>query len=309
MTKNVDESAPNEWHSYWDEASSGGEVFVGQKGQAHPDIAKWWAETFIELPRESKIIDLASGAGSVFKHLPKDHKGKLFAADVSSEALKQLQQRFPTANTHQCSAESTPYQDQAFDWVVSQFGIEYAGDDAFIEAVRILAPGGRLQMLCHIQDGHIDARNQAHLKQAKVIVSSDFIACARQLYTAVDVGKKKEIERRMAKFQKAEQALATACKALPEGIHLHLYQGFRQLFENRQQYAAADAIAWLDAMQIDVDRNIKRLSHMCLAANSTADIAQLRERMCAAGCAEIQVEPLQITGHDLPLAWAISGKK
>jgi len=309
MTSSSDKLESNEWHSYWDEASSGGEVFVGQNGQAHPDIAKWWSENFTNLPAGCKIVDLASGAGSVFKHVPVHDEAQLFAADVSSEALTLLQKRFPSASTQQCSADRTPYRDQAFDWVVSQFGVEYAGDGAFIEAVRILARGGQLRILCHIRDGYIDARNQAHLKQAQVITSSDFIPYARGLFESINIGKQKQIDISAAKFQAAEQQLAGACKTLPEGIHLHLYQGFRQMFENRQQYAVTDVTAWLDAMQADVDRNIHRLTHMCAAASSASEIAALTDRMRAAGCAEISYETLQIAGHDAPIAWAVSASK
>lgn len=309
MTSDTDLPVTNEWASYWGEDSSSGEVFVGRDGQAHPDIAKWWTDRFASLHGECKVLDLASGAGSVFKHLPAQHDAQLFAADISEQALTLLKERFPKASTQQCSADSTPYQDKQFEWVVSQFGLEYAGDSAFVEAVRVLAAGGHLNMLCHIKDGHIDARNQAHLEQAQVIMSSDFIPLARDLIERITAGDRAKIEAAAAKFQRAEQQLAQACQVLPEGIHLHLYQGFRQMFENRAQYAAADIIAWLDDMYKDVERNIHRLTHMCAAARSVEQLATLSEQMQAAGCASVNYEPLQIAGHQAPVAWAIKARK
>ena len=163
MNPKANQPGANEWSSYWGGDTAGAEVFVGQDGQAHPEIAAWWREIFIDLPSNLSIVDLACGSGSVFQHLPKDNELRLHGADISAEALRLVQQRIPEIDTTNCSADSLPFQDGQFDMAVSQFGIEYAGDDAFVEAVRVVASDGQLRLLCHFQDGFIDARNQAHL--------------------------------------------------------------------------------------------------------------------------------------------------
>lgn len=299
----------NEWGSYWTNESAAGEVFVGKDGNTHPGIVAFWRQAFEQLPAQLKIIDLASGAGSVFQHLPKDHGAQLFAADISDEALELMKTRIPKVITNTCSADALPYQDAEFGMVVSQFGIEYAGDDAFTEAVRVLAPDGQLKMLCHIHDGHIDARNQKHLQHAQTIVSSNFILLARDLIQAIASDDQARISVASADFQTAEQQLGAACRDLPEGIHLHLYQGFRQLFEQREQYADEDIFNWLHTMQSDVERNISRLEHMCDAASTQTDIEAHCSRMHEAGCSEVSFEPFMLEGYDQPLAWAISANK
>lgn len=309
MNPKANQPGANEWSSYWGGDTAGAEVFVGQDGQAHPEIAAWWREIFIDLPSNLSIVDLACGSGSVFQHLPKDNELRLHGADISAEALRLVQQRIPEIDTTNCSADSLPFQDGQFDMAVSQFGIEYAGDDAFVEAVRVVASDGQLRLLCHFQDGFIDARNQAHLTQAQVIVNSGFIARSKDLIQAIDTRDEANIANETRDFQPAEQKLGEACRALPEGIHYHLYQGFRKLYEHRQRYLTQDILTWLDDMQLNVEQNITRLEHMCAAARSETEISALRERMLTAGCSNVAYKPFYISGHKAPLAWAIQAEK
>ena len=178
----------SDWSEYWENDSPKGEVFVTSQGEKHPALAEYWARTFQGQARGTKIIDLASGAGSVFACLPEDHGHELFAADISDVALTLLRERFPSAHTVACSAAKVPLDDESFDLVVSQFGIEYAGVEAFAEAARLLAEGGRLVALCHISGGHIDAGYQAQLREARVVEESDFIDIAKRLTTAAFSG-------------------------------------------------------------------------------------------------------------------------
>ena len=82
-----------------------------------------------------------------------------------------------------CPATELPLPDSSFDFVVSQFGVEYAGIDAFIEAARLVKPGGQLSLLCHYQDGYIDSKNQKMLEAAKIARHSNFISDALALVT------------------------------------------------------------------------------------------------------------------------------
>ena len=108
------------WTDYWKKDSADGEVFVNAQGERHPALAEFWRQQFECLPDGSRIIDLASGAGSVFAHLPEGHDHQLFAADISQVALKALEERFPGVTTIVCSADQVPLGDGSFDVVVSQ---------------------------------------------------------------------------------------------------------------------------------------------------------------------------------------------
>lgn len=302
-------AAERGWSEYWAKDGASGEVFVNTRGEAHPEVAAWWREAFAPLASGSHIVDLACGAGSVFAHLPDGHGHTLHGADISEEALALLRQRLPDVTTTACSADALPFADGRFDAAVSQFGIEYAGTGAFAEAARVVATGGWLIALCHIEDGYIDARNRAHLAAAKEAAASGFIDRAVALIDAAFSGDRDAALAAGKAFQPAERRLAAACRHLADGIHAHLYAGFRQLFERRNDYHRGDIEGWLAAMRDDLDLNVARLEHMCRAARSRADMNAVIAMLGEHGFGPVHCEPLQLSGHDRPLAWAVRARR
>ena len=305
----MSDETTQEWSSYWaDNASTSGEVFVNAKGETHPELAQWWRQSFAGMPKTGKLIDLACGAGSVFQHLPDDHAYDLHGADVSPQALAQLGQSYPNVTPHQCPADNLPFSDGEFDIVLSQFGVEYAGLPGFHEASRIVKPNGFLVIVSHLEESFIDGRNRDHLYNAQVIAECDFIPKAKDLITQVFSGQREAAEAAAKAFVLPEQALAKAVKRLPEGIHAHLYFGFKQLFERRQDYHLKDITKWLEDMAQDVERNILRLESMCQAARSEPEIREFVETLRDSGWTA-QYETLRISNHKQPLAWTIKGQK
>ena len=271
------------WSDYWEQDGAGGEVFVNASGEAHPALAEFWKTAFSDAPAGARIIDIASGAGSVFAHLPADHDYYLTAADISGVALESLSQRFSGVTTIVCPADKIPLDDASFDIVVTQFGVEYAGVAAFDEAARLVAPGGRFVGLCHYRGGFIESENRAQLDEARIAKERGFIDVAIVLAKAAFTND-------AARLKKAQDAFAAAAMPVGEGmqrhrrgIHTHLFQGFRQLYENRRQYALADITGWLDAMRGELDKAIDRLERICAAALSAEDVQQKRQLFEARG--------------------------
>lgn len=299
----------NQWNTYWNNEGAKGEVFVGADGSAHPELSDWWRSQFSTCGQSSDVVDLACGAGSVFTHLPDNHGHRLFGADISAEALTLMRERVPGVTTTVCSADSLPYEDGQFDVVCSQFGVEYAGQKAFTEAARVLGKAGKLWILCHIEDGFIDSRNRAHLDSARSITESQFIPRALELTRATFSGQKTQSDQATQAFIPAERQLAKTCKNFPTGIHLHLYNGFRKLYENRQHYHQADIEQWLTQMETDVEHNIQRLQHMRQAASDQSAMNAVVEALKASGCTDIQCQALQLQKHPLPVAWALTATR
>lgn len=297
------------WADYWQHDGDGGEVFVNAKGDRHPALAEYWQAVFQAVPENARVIDLASGAGSIFAHLPKDHGLQLHAADIAEEALAVLASRIPGVITSACSADDVPFEDGSFDLVVSQFGIEYAGIGAFTEAARLVAAGGALSCLCHVEDGYIDSNNKAQLDEAHTISESGFIDLCRAVTRAAFGTDKAAREQSEANFVPVAKQVAEGMRRTPVGIHSHLYQGFRQLFEQRRAYDEADIIGWLDGMQAELDKNIDRLTRMRAAASSEADTIKIQENLQAAGLQDIQFELFTTPGNDLPVAWKLSARR
>ena len=82
------------WSDYWQREGAKGEVFVNAEGESHPALAEYWQRQLASVAGPARIIDLASGAGSIYAHLPEEHEFELFAADISPVALETLSGRF-----------------------------------------------------------------------------------------------------------------------------------------------------------------------------------------------------------------------
>ncbi len=301
------------WSEYWRNEGIEGEVFVNKQGGKHPFLAEYWQKLFLIQKPDASVIDIAAGAGSIFSHLPTDHQFKLHAADISAPALELLKQRIPATTVHVCPATELPLADNSFDFVVSQFGVEYAGMDAFEEAARLVKPGGQLALLCHYQNGYIDSKNQQMLEAAKIARYSNFIPDAVALIVlAFDKSRTSSMSDALTEqnnFAASQRTLEQAIKHCPEGVHAHLYFGFKQLYERRSAYDLNDVTGWLEEMSADIDRNIMRLTEMCHAASSKLEIERIAQTLNEHGFIGIEHEPVVLPEHKLPVAWAINAFK
>jgi len=297
------------WSEYWQASAAEGEVFVTGEGERHPALGGHWQEIFAALEPGCRVLDLAAGAGSVFAHLDEGHGLDLHAVDTAREALARLKRRLPGATVAVSSAARTPYEDRAFELVVSQFGVEYAGTAAFSEAARLVAPGGAFSALCHVRDGYIDSRTRACLEAANRLVESDFIGKAQAL-TEANFGTDRERQERTARaFITAERVVAQDVKTVTAGVHAHLYLGFRQLYERRRQYDSRDILDWLERMRGDVDRDIFRLSSMRAAALDEKDLEAAVHRLTGGGLEVTHRDPFRTREGEKAVAWDLRARR
>lgn len=297
------------WSDYWQKDGAEGEVFVNAQGDRHPALAQFWQQHFSQLDAGTRIIDIASGAGSIYAHLPEDHGFELFASDISDIALNALAKRFANVTTLVCSADQVPLDDASFDLVISQFGVEYAGLDALGEAARLVSVGGRLIALCHIRDGYIDSGNQAQLAEARLVEKLEFIDGAIALATAAFGADSASLQKAQQDFGPVADQVAAGIGRLKKGIHAHLFFGFRELYAKRQKYDLADITGWLEAMRGELDMNIDRLSRMCEAALSETDVDKIHEIFEAKGLEDVNCTPFETPGNKLPVAWNLTARR
>lgn len=302
-------SSEKGWSDYWQKDSADGEVFVSAEGEQHPALADFWQAQFATIEAGARVIDLASGAGSIYAHLPAEHRLQLSAVDISEVALLALRKRFPQVSILVCSADAIPLHDASFEVVVTQFGIEYAGIDAFAEAGRLVAPGGRFVGLCHIKDGYIDSGNQRQLAEAKLVAGQAFIDHAIQLIRAAFAGDSAALKQAQDEFAMAATPVGEGMRRCRKGIHTYLFQGFRQLYERRRQYDLADITGWLDAMRGELEVNLDRLERMCAAALSDSDVEDIKSLFEEQGLVDVNCTPFETPGNNLPVAWAITARR
>lgn len=298
------------WSDYWEkDGAAGGEVFVSGKGKRHPALAAHWLKVFSRLPASARVVDIASGAGSIYAHLEPGHGFDLYATDIAAEALEALAARIDGVTTTVAGAGELPYEDASFELVVSQFGIEYAGRDAFAEAARIVGRGGQLSALVHIRDGYVDSRNKAQLDEAELAQRIDFIERSIDLTNRAFSGNQSLLERTEKDYLPIITEMDAAIGRCPRGVHAALLVGFKQLYENRQQYRKADIVSWLQQMDGELKKNLDRLSRMRAAAMSEQDLDAIKHGLEAAGLTDVTAVPFETNGNDLPIAWSLSANR
>lgn len=107
---------------------------------------------FGRIDERSSVLELGSGAGDVAAQLAEiaDH---VVGIDFSENMVGIARSRFPTIKFDIADAESIPYDDGAFDVVVSCYTAHHFArpERVFGEASRVLKPGGRVAVVMPIQ--------------------------------------------------------------------------------------------------------------------------------------------------------------
>ena len=305
-------SQSENWTDYWQKEGAAGEVYVDGSGNKSPFLSDFWKQSLLSFSKAKsakKVIDIASGAGSIFAELPKEHGLELFAADVSSHALEQLNARIKNVTTRVCSADNIPFSEGFFDIIVSQFGIEYGGAGAFEEATRLLNKGGEISFLCHHQDGSIDSRNKIELQGAYLVKKLQFIEKAIAVTKSMFSGIEKQLKQDFDAFVEVEPQLAEFCQANSRGVHAYLYSGFKKLFSQRQSYTENDIVEWLENMGLEVEKSILRLEEMRKATLSLGDVHSIVNTMQSSGLSNVKFAPFILPGNSLALAWHITASR
>jgi SAM-dependent methyltransferase len=124
-----------------------------------PAVAERWQEAWAPLmqparrallaarapPPGARLLDLASGTGE-FGALAVERKCRVTGIDSSPTMVAVARAAAPGADFVEGDLEALPFPDASFDLVTGTNAVQFAedADDAVAEAVRVLAPGGRL---------------------------------------------------------------------------------------------------------------------------------------------------------------------
>lgn len=148
------------WSQYWSrgaEHSCAGS-YQGAYGEA---IARYWRAGFEKLPAQGRVLDIGTGNGPLPRILlslstpPELQCDAIDLATVAPAWLKELtvEQSQRIRFHSNCHAEQLPFASLSFDLVVSQWGLEYSElEKSLPEVLRVLKPGGAVQLLLHHAD-------------------------------------------------------------------------------------------------------------------------------------------------------------
>jgi len=302
-------SEAKNWSAYWKTRDIDSSL-EGAGVEHHALIHQYWDRHLSHARKDARLIDLACGAGTVVKRAIHAGLTNLSAMDYAPEALAILKTHLPDVDIHQASLTDHKLPPQSFDWVVSQFGIEYAGTDGFRAAARLVAPGGEVVLLCHAEEGGIHREVSADVAFAQGVIDTQFVSRAKQF--AEREYRSKTFDQSTEHFKELRQAAETLARmdqTRPGQFAGHLLGGFHQLIDRRFSYDLSDITGWLDGMAVELDSYHGRMQAMLDAAIPEGDLAKLRAVLEDEGLINVVIEPFPQAADQETFGWAINAKR
>jgi ubiquinone/menaquinone biosynthesis C-methylase UbiE len=156
---NVD-SAGSAWEAFWCESNFDG-CTLAFPSEARDRIVLGWRRALADLGAGQSVLDVACGKGAVLQHAAAAGFARLTGVDLAPTACLV---GTPFDLRGEIDARALPFSDRAFDAVVSQFGLEYAGLEAAVgEAARVCSSA--VVLLMHAADGVVVAQGQEQVAQ------------------------------------------------------------------------------------------------------------------------------------------------
>ena len=299
------------WDCYWhaDRIAS----CMDGAGRSNYDerLAGGWHKFFEGLPDGSRIIDLCTGNGAIAaiaaeagqaagKHLA------VTAVDLADiDPLKFASMHSDAARgirfIGKVDCAELPWAEAAFDTVVSQYGIEYSDlERSLPEAVRVLAPAGRLRLGLHAAEGRVVGGARG------MIADADFLMQETRLYDVADEclkavlgaeraagadGDMTQLARR--RFDEFRQALSLTNDYLPRAVDRRMVQHSVSLllhtFENRRHFDLEVLLGKVDELRTEVEAHRARSVAMVDAAVTRDGCAAIVDRLGELGMTDVMV--------------------
>lgn len=309
------------WSSYWSQGalhSCLGSFDANYSGA----IGTFWDAQASDIAPSSRVLDLATGNGALPLRLWERH-GR--AADLRIDAvdLAALAPSWYRADTHVGIAfhsgvamEALPFAECSFDWILSQFGLEYARrPEALDECLRVLAPDGRLAFVMHHAGSVLVSVGRSELANLELLLAPDGLIeaargvipwIARARSGAADLAGNADARRARARYNAAMAALAEAIAGskIPDAL-LESRQWIHELLSGAHGIDADTQLRALDQYREGLRAAALRTGEMIEHALDAAQIEEiaryLREARptCTTGYRPLtQTEGL--------LAWAVT---
>ncbi|NDK38237.1 class I SAM-dependent methyltransferase [Pseudoxanthomonas gei] len=179
MNNSVEIARQRAWSTYW---SAGALHSCADSFERNYSgvIGEFWRSRFQSLPRECRVLDLATGNGALPLLLWELTHGqndvRIDAVDFAQVAPSWYQPTLhPAIAFHPGVAmEQLPFADSTFDFVVSQFGLEYARwPQALHEISRVSKPGAGAAFVMHHPDSVIVRVGREELRHLALLLSTE----------------------------------------------------------------------------------------------------------------------------------------
>jgi SAM-dependent methyltransferase len=302
------------WEGYWRHTQAAAAHRAG--GPQEAVLEHYWTTLFerVTANRQAlRVLDVACGNGVVCGYLQSvlDRLGPgapvvtALGLDGSTAALEDLRRHRPRVLPVAADVRRIPFRDACFDLVFSQFGFEYGGADAVLEAARTVAPGGTLAALLHLRDGGIYRECALNLRAIEAM--HGLLPRARETLAAGIAASRGEGPR--TAFVEADRRFVPALAAVEAVFRAHgtgvaggvvhrLYTDIGHIYRSLGRYAGAEVDAWLDAMSAEMETYRQRMTAMLSVALDAVQMQAITTRLEAAGMGVLDCGTLAMAGAD-----------
>lgn len=268
------------WTLYWqaDRLDSADAV---QSTTDYAPIKAWWRELALQLDTRPDVLDLATGNGTVPASLLDANADlNITAVDRADiDPVRYLTEPGPLQAVNfkgQVDICSLPFDDESFDAVTSQFGIEYAPQAPSIaEAARVLKHGGQMQFLLHCDDSQIVLPARRRCAEMNALLAERGVLLCLRSFVA---GEHDETE-----LESVGKAHLQAAGDHTQGITGQIYTGVNQVVGFVQQGDRRAAAELCETMVLRLTADRDRLLALEAAAMDKTGFEALISKIEAAG--------------------------
>lgn len=302
------DDAPWAWSVFWhsDQLQS---CMPVNEPDASDQLLSTWRTFFDALPAGARILDLGSGNGSLAAQAVAVSKTKPERFSIHGVDLADIDpQRFvPSAADllrevtfyPRTPMEKLPFDDEHFDAVGSQYGLEYSDTKESVpEALRVLKPGRSFQFLLHADDGVLKERCQLQSRQAETILDSRLFDRLADLLKKLVKAETQHASENTAAATQAITALKGILDELERGfaddedrsLVQNLFAAVRSLPEMRKSHPLEALLVMTNDIRDLLVAQSRRLQAMQRAALSDAAANALADQLRELGASNVTLE-------------------
>ena len=313
---NQSSDGASSWTRYWQSGFQDTCFFADQTFA----VDQFWHDLFATLEPSSRIVDLATGNGSVALKAARfareqnqdfDVSGVDYASirpakvsDVDAELLASV--RF----IGDTDIASLPFATSGTSCVTSQYGFEYAQMDlALAEATRILVPGGYAQFLMHAEGGAVYKASGARLRRAQYLLQKgQVITLLTDLGKAASTGSAPRLHKVQQRIESKIASLQRKFVAAPrDDLIWQVSREALEILAATSGVSGRDIAARVAFIRTEVMAYVQRLHAMRRASLSAPAMDDLCEQAKRSGCETSSYSPFFVDGDRV--GWAFYARK
>ena len=311
----------NEWDQFW-KGSAGAHAYSAG-GSKHPVLQQFWRDQYTSSLSEyphGRMIDLCGGTGAVLsaaEGLSVSEGTELISLDISVSALELLVENYPYVRAIAADAAHVPLASESMDVVSSQFGVEYAGEQAIGEVARLPRAGGKLALVLHHSGGLIQQECTANSDAIRRLIDSNFIPMAvdmfEKAYAMIRGAGSSEFHAAARAFRPVFRSLEPIMDdhgvEVASGTVATLYNRVAEIRKDAPRYNETEVIEWLVTMGSELPGYADRMAAMCRSSRSAEQFKTLCAYLSQMNYQIQQAHPQQVAGTTLPMAWMLVAKR